>query len=142
MREELKKKFGSRERFKGTFDKYSLKSSYKGLPKETLLLTDVQTIGERHITDHLWFNHTKGFKELGTLYRGDVISFDARVRPYEKGYIRDEWDIKELDYKLSHPTKLRVTKHGPRTEKYSICPRCGYHNQGSDRCRRCGHDAG
>jgi len=141
MREELKKKLGSRERFKGTFKKYSLKPSYKGLPKETILFVDVQTIEGQHITEHLWFNYTKGFKTLGTLYPGDVVAFDARVRPYMKGYIRDEWDIKEVDYKLSHPTKLEILAQGSKIEDhYSICPGCGYHNQKglSDRCRRCG----
>jgi len=139
MREALKKKLGSRERFKGTFKKYGLKSSYKGLPKETILLVDVQTIEEQHITEHLWFNHTKGFKTLGTLYPGDVIAFDARVRPYMKGYIGDEWDTQDVDYKLSHPTKLEILTQGPRIEEYySICPECGYHNQnGRSDCRRC-----
>ncbi len=140
MREELKKKLGSRERFKGTFKKYSLKPAYKGLPKETILLVDVQTIEGQHITEHLWFNHTKGFKTLGTFYLGDVIAFNARVRPYMKGYIRDDWDVKEVDYKLSHPTKLEILTQGPKIEDhYSICPRCEYHNQkGRSDCRRCG----
>lgn len=142
MREKLKEKRGSRERFRGTFNRYSLKSSYKGLPKETILLADVQTIQGQHVTDHLWFNHTKGFRALGMLYPGDIIAFDARVRPYAKGYVSRDEDRREIDYKLSHPTKLVILGKAARRKIYNVCEKCGYANRingrSSERCRRCG----
>lgn len=140
MREKLKEKLGSRERFKGTFERYGLKAAYKGLPGETLLLVGVQTSSGAEVTDHLWLNLTKGFKELGALYSGDVVAFNARVRPYKKGYAED-W---EIDYKLSHPTKVEALHRVPRElENYYItCPSCGHHNVAylePERCRRCGY---
>ena len=37
------------------------------------------------VTDHLWFDLTKGF-ESADLLPGDVVEFCARVSIYEKGY--------------------------------------------------------
>jgi hypothetical protein len=61
------------------------------------------------VADHLWFNYTKGFQALGILVEGDVIEFYARVREYTKGYVnyREMIDEREIDYKLSYPTKFR-----------------------------------
>ncbi len=75
MREKLKQRLNSRERFKGTFEKYSTKSSYRGLPKETILLLDIKTIQDTEISHHLWFNLTTGFRKLGALYPGGCHSF-------------------------------------------------------------------
>ncbi len=139
MREELKKKLGSRLRFKGTFKRYGLKSPYKGLPLETVCLQDVKTIQGNEVTDHLWFNHTKGFKALGLLYPGDIIAFDARVESYLKGYIREEYDLKEVDYHLTRPTKLAVLARGSPRNIYNVCEKCDHPNGlSSERCRRCG----
>ena len=155
-RDKLKERLGDRSRFKGTFDKYGLKSGWKGLPKVTLCLVDVKTmIGEEPVTDHLWMNLTKGFKDLtkeDELLPGDLVAFDARVTPYEKGYKGNregEWDEKpvEIDYRLSHPTKITRIKKAPREGKenfYTVCPRCSFRNVTSEhtgRCRRCGHDS-
>lgn len=63
------------------------------------------------MTDHLWFNYTKGFKGLGELKIGDVIQFNARVKKYYKGYFGYLEDVprsQQRDYKLSHPTKISV----------------------------------
>jgi len=145
MREKLKERFNSRTRFKGTFSKYSLKSSYKGLQKETILLLDVKNLQDEELTDHLWFNLTKGFRGLGLLFPGDIIYFDARVRPYVKGYVGRGEDNREIDYKLSHPTKIelfkRVITHEKMKDYYKICPYCGYHNNREEliSCRRCGY---
>lgn len=155
-REKLEAIKGDRRRFKGTFKEYSLKSAYRGLPNQTLLLVDVKTLEGEKITDHLWFNLTKGFDALGDLHPGDIIAFDARVRPYMKGYVGRGVDNREVDYKLNRPTKIELLWRAPRTEGdvsgyYTICTRCGHrnrtsmirdHNQGRRfpaRCRRCGH---
>lgn len=108
MREELKKINEVRSTFTATFERMGTKSSF-GHPKPTLLFKDVRDHTGRIVTEHLWFNYTKGFMELG-LQVGDVVQFDARVKEYEKGYKgwRDDvWDSPiETDYKLSHPTRL------------------------------------
>ena len=74
----------------------------------TVLLVDVRDSDGNLVTDHLWFNYTKGFESLGDLQEGDVIRFDARVRPYVKGYVnqRAYIDEREVDYKLAYPTKV------------------------------------
>jgi hypothetical protein len=110
MRKSLEKINEVRSTFIGTFSRSGVKSSF-GYTKPTLLLVDVrdQSTGEI-VTDHLWFNLTKGFEALN-LSSGDVVQFDARVKPYQKGYLgrRDDvWDKEpEIDYKLSHPTKIK-----------------------------------
>lgn len=159
MREKLKRRFNQRERFKGTFEKYGLKSSYKGLARETLLFVDVQTISGEDVTDHLWFNLTKGFQKIGNLYPGDIVAFDARVRSYVKGYVGRGEDDREVDYKLSHPTKISILKRAEDKSQmgyYTICPKCDHRNKTSmlnrfpdsrpigpgnpARCRRCGYN--
>lgn len=53
------------------------------------------------LTDHVWFDRRKWVDEL-ELQPGDEIEFDARVRPYMKGYA----DARRRDYKLAHPTRI------------------------------------
>ena len=110
MREELRQANGVRTTFSGIAERYGTKSSY-GHPKPTLLLKDIKDGSDRVVSDHLWFNLTKGFAKLG-LQAGDEVKFDARVKPYIKGYrgCRDDVYDKpvETDYKLSHPTNLRM----------------------------------
>lgn len=107
---------GERKTFTGTFTRFGKKSRYK--PKKvgdewiafdvTVLLVDVKDNDGNPVTDHLWFNYTKGFENLGNLQEGDVIGFDARVEPYIKGYVnqRECIDEREVDYKLTRPTKF------------------------------------
>mgnify|MGYP000313283720 CR=1 FL=1 len=84
MRKELKI-IGSRDRhvFTATFIRFGFRDGYKG-PVKTILLQDVLLDG-KIVTDHLWFNLTKGF-ESADLLPGDVVEFCARVSIYEKGY--------------------------------------------------------
>lgn len=109
MRKELKKISNVRTVFRGTFVRYGTKSGYKG-PERTLLLRDIISENGKQMTDHLWFNLTKGFQSLGKLDEGDIIEFAARCRPYKKGYKgyrEDVYNPVRLDYKLFHPTKIR-----------------------------------
>lgn len=109
MRNELEKINNERMRFVGIFDRYGTKSGWKGYPVKTILLKDVTNgDGVRIITDHIWFTMTKGFETLGKLTKGDRIEFYARVKEYVKGYVnyRNDIDESEIDYKLSHPTKI------------------------------------
>ena len=114
MREKLKERNHSRERFKGQFQKFGIKSSYRGPPKQTILFLDIKNSQGEIVTDHLWFNYTKGFKNLGELHPGDIIAFDARVRPYVKCYVGRGEDNREIDYKLSHPTKIKFISRAPK----------------------------
>ena len=109
MRKELEKIEEVRATFTGTFSRKGFKNGYK-CPEPTLLLLDVKDLDGKYITDHLWFNYTKGFQKLGELKEGDIIQFDARSKAYEKGYKGYRDDVYcpiELDYKLSYPTKIK-----------------------------------
>jgi hypothetical protein len=118
MRNKLKKIDGVRQSYIGVFERYGLKRRYK--PKKvnsewvdtdtTVLLKDITDLKGNLICDHLWFNFTKGFESLGHINNGDHIQFDARSKEYVKGYVnhRDWVDEREIDYKLSHPTKFKI----------------------------------
>lgn len=90
MRKELKI-IGSRERhvFTATFIRFGFRDGYKG-PVKTILLQDVLLDG-KIVTDHLWFDLTKGL-ESADLLPGDVVEFCARVSIYEKGYKGITWN--------------------------------------------------
>lgn len=108
MRKDLKKIEEVRCTFMGVFAQVGTKISF-GHTKQTLLLTEVKDAHGKIVTDHLWFNFTKGFAALG-LAPGDIVRFDARVKRYTKGYRGYQDDVYdspiETDYKLSHPTRL------------------------------------
>jgi hypothetical protein len=115
MREELSKMEEVRTVFTGTFVRFGTKNGFKG-PMPTVLLKNVCAETGELVTDHLWFNLTKGFASLD-LRGGEMIEFHARVKEYVKGYKghveERQWDAPlELDYKLSHPTKVRVITEG------------------------------
>jgi len=116
MRQGLQKLDGVRRRFVGVFVRYGTKKGWKGVTLTTILLKDIKINGKL-ICDHLWFNLTKEFDNL-TLKEGTTVAFDARVREYLKGYrgYRENVDKPvELDFKLSHPTKVQVV---PYSEEY------------------------
>lgn len=131
MREKLGHMRGTRGAFTGIFVRTGTKRGWRGNIDLTLLLKDINDENGEPICKHLWFNHTKGFrdmeKEQGDMEEGDVISFSARVKKYKKGYFGRRWDVYktiETDYKLSHPTKIRklqkmiVGEQVECTEKY------------------------
>lgn len=97
----------NRKTFTGTFERFGWKSGYKGdIP--TVLLLDIKDCDGNTITDHLWFNKTKGFEKLN-LVRGDIVQFNARVSEYIKGYFgyrENVYKPAEKDYRLTYPTKL------------------------------------
>lgn len=116
MRKKLKQ-IGKEERhtFTGTFVKFGFKNGYMG-PVETLLLVDVKDNKGNIVTDHLWFNKTKGFAKL-ELEEGDIVKFDARVSEYEKGYKGYNYMQRILnpvskDYRLTYPTKIELVSKG------------------------------
>ena len=110
MRKKLSLSEGSRKRYKAIFSRLGKKANYHGYNEDTILLKsviDVET-GEV-VADHLWFNFTKAFERLN-LSEGAVIEFDARVKVYNKGYVNLRHGInnKKRDFKLSHPTKIKL----------------------------------
>ncbi len=112
MRNQLAVINGSRARFEGIFVRFGTKKGYKGYPIQTILLKDIKSLTTGNIvTGHLWFTQGKRLEKLN-LKENDIVRFDARVTPYEKGYkgYRDDdyGDFKpiELDYRLSFPTNV------------------------------------
>ncbi len=99
-----------RHTFVGTFERYGSKKNYHGFPETTILLKNIKMKDTKEIiTDHLWFNFTKGFRGLGNMETGELIQFNARVKPYVKGYQGYREEIARgvsVDYKLSHPNKI------------------------------------
>src|SRR5690348_16275744 len=93
MRTELQKIQGKRGKFYGTFEKYGSKKNWKGYEETTILLKDIKDEEGKIVSDHLWFNETKGFEKIGELNEGDTIQFEARVRPYTKGYVNHRQGI-------------------------------------------------
>jgi hypothetical protein len=116
MRNELQKRDGKRGLFTATFSRYGRAKGFQGRELVTVLFLDVRDAQGAEVTDHIWFKCGKGFSMLG-MKEGDRVSFEARVKPYFKGYkgqrYTDGWSGDESgaqikDYRLSFPTKLRI----------------------------------
>lgn len=111
MRVELSKIDNIRDTFRGEFVRFGTKNGWKGVTVPTILLKNVILESDgRLMTDHLWFNATKGFLSI-ELQKGDLIRFDARVTRYKKGYRGYNLEKNcrspiSYDYKLSRPTKI------------------------------------
>lgn len=99
MREELAKIKNVRARFRAIVVRFGERTSH-GHAKPMMLVQDVCDLKGNRMTDHVWFDKGKWIETLD-LQPGDEIEFNARVRPYWKGYID-----KQLDYKFNNPTKV------------------------------------
>lgn len=114
MRTKLKE-LGSEKRYRytGKFAKYGFKYSDWGKihAKPTMILKDIKLIDENNeetlVADHIWLNLTIGFKKLGILVEGEIVSFNGRVTTYKKGYYLGN---KKVDYKLERPSKVDLEK--------------------------------
>lgn len=114
MRKELAAKEGERKRFRATFVRFGSKRGYQGYKEETILLKDVVDLTvNKIIADHVWFNLTKGFGKL-SLNPGTLVTFDARIKEYHKGYVNRRYGIdnRKKDYRLSHPTNISIIAAG------------------------------
>lgn len=112
MRTKLKAANNQRLRFKAKVERFGIKPNYHGFPEKTILLTEVKFLeNNRPATDHIWFTVGKTFEALN-LKPGDSIEFDARIGEYVKGYVnhREYIDDREIDYKLTRPTKMAKVK--------------------------------
>src|SRR5690606_20177838 len=110
MRTKLATDEGVRKKFKAVFSRLGKKVNYNGHAEDTILLINiVDAETGKPVADHVWFSYTKGFEKIN-LIEGVVISFDARVKQYTKGYVNKSLGMKKrtVDFKLSHPTKIAV----------------------------------
>lgn len=108
-----------RHRFRGEFVRYGWKNGYRGEEQTILLQHIVEVKTGKEVTDHLWFNATKGFVRLDP-QPGDILEFDARVACYLKGYMGYRDDVYcpiSEDYKLSFPTRIENLTHPENNEK-------------------------
>ena len=99
-----------RHLFFGTFERFGTKRGWKGRLEQTVLLLNIKDDNGSVVTDHLWFNYTKGFSSLD-LTKGDTVKFNAKVASYLKGYMgHDEiaayLNPVTISYKLSYPTNI------------------------------------
>ena len=113
MRANLKPFVETRSKFYGTFEKFGLKSAFKGPPISTLLFLNITGPSGNILADHLWLNMTKEFEKL-KLKKGDKCSFFAKASVYKRGYRGTQWEIlldsngPSTDFRLSRPTKIKI----------------------------------
>lgn len=110
MRKELAKKEGERRRFSAVFSRLGSKTNYHGYSDETVLLKNVIDLENNCVVaDHIWFSYTKSFQGV-SLTEGASVEFEARIKEYVKGYVNKRYgiDSRVKDYKLSHPTKVKI----------------------------------
>lgn len=113
MREALEKIENERLLFRATFERFGLKSAYRGNPIKTCLFVNI-TCGENTVADHVWFTCGIQFEKMN-LQQGDVVEFYARVTVYTKGYLgrRDIFDAPppSYDYRLSNPSRVKKIQY-------------------------------
>jgi len=110
MRKRLASSEGERKKFRAQFSRFGKKTNYKGYSEETILLREIVDVETNDVVaDHLWFSLIKSFEKL-SLKEGVIIEFEARVKVYQKGYVNSRYKIdnSKKDFKLSHPTKIKV----------------------------------
>lgn len=119
MREKLKEIKNQRKKFRGIIAGFGTKRGWKGRVLKTILLRDVRNENGDIVTDHLWFNWTRGF-EMEAIKEGDKVEFEGRVKSYAKGYLGRRGDVckpLDTDYKIYNPTKINnITKFGEAKE--------------------------
>lgn len=123
QRTQLAKNDGKRRVFTGTFKRIGKKHGSKS--GATLLLVDIKNNRGDIVCDHLWINYTKGIAKLDSLFPGDVLKFNARIKSYKhaKQDAREKKGaLTEDDYYdesgLSHPSNFKlVTKVIPPKDK-------------------------
>lgn len=125
-----------RHNFRGVFDKYGIKNTYVGKKLVTILMLNISFTDKPDdiLTDHLWFNLTKGFEAL-KLRNGDIVEFNGTISTYPKGYSEDDEEnpFRE-DYNLKFPRKvIRIgnINNKPDVDKYNaeILLKVAEHNQ-------------
>jgi hypothetical protein len=109
MRIKLAAEEGKRKKFRGVFERIGKKTNFKGYSEETVLLKTIIDVETNNVVaDHVWFNYTKEF-EKASVTEGAMLEFEARIKEYKKGYVNRKLNFtsQAVDYKLSHPTKIK-----------------------------------
>lgn len=122
-RKELAKINGQRAIYTARFERCGSKAGH-GNEEKTILLVDVRTEAGEFITDHLWFNFTKGFAAID-LTSGDFVKFHARVSRYQAGYQghREEiYNPSRTNYGLSFPTQIEKLEEAPQAAQVEPLP--------------------
>ena len=120
QREQLRQINGQRMRFEATVERFGVKSGWRGSLDRTILLKNVRFAADGATAcDHLWF--TTGEWSCG-LEIGHTFEFDARVDSYMRGYQgrraeRLGLDYLTLDYHLTRPTKVSITRKTRQLKK-------------------------
>lgn len=97
----VKAKKDDRQRFIAKYQGFKISGNFKGFA-ERLIFTDVVDEYGNYITNSIWFNNMKAFKDLH-LVEGDIVSFYARLV-----YFKDESIVRFGDRmypRLLNPTK-------------------------------------
>lgn len=114
MRKKLASENEKRKKFRAVFERIGKKKNFKGYSEDTILLKNVVDVESNiMVADHVWFTYIKAFEKV-TLADGVVLEFEARVKEYKKGYVNRLYKIdrRTNDFKLSHPTKIKVVQPG------------------------------
>ncbi len=111
MRKELSKINNVRTLFFATVSRFGTKKNWNGFPEPTIMFSDIKTADGKKVTDHIWFTVGKRI-DRQNLCVGDNVSFNARVKPYTKGYVnyREGINDRRKDYRLSNITNIQKIK--------------------------------
>ncbi len=111
IRNGIKRRRGRIDVYTGVFVRKGLRRDASGLMIETILLEMIRSRKGYVVCAHMWFDYTKGFRSLGPLETGDLISFHAKAGAYEKAYTRVGEDSSITtgirDYRLNNPTRIQ-----------------------------------
>ena len=104
----------TRNRYIANVGRMGIMNPYKDELQRTMVLHNVKRADTGEVVaDHVWLKVYTTLENLD-LRQGDVISLNARVKPYMKGYYLD---APELDYCLSYPSKIVVESRTDRPLK-------------------------
>jgi hypothetical protein len=118
MRKELIELQNQKLKFYGKLQRYGLKNQYIGGQIPTMLLTEIELDIKTAILpslkiDHIWLNVGKTVisKDVPEL---SIISFQAWVKPYRKGYINYSEGLteKQIDIGLNRISQINIKTKG------------------------------
>lgn len=111
MRKKLKELKDKRIKIIAGFEKFGTKINFKGFPEQTALFVNLTDENNNELCDHIWFTVGKRIANLNLKY-GNIVSFEARISEYVKGYVnfKEYVDERTIDYKLNNPTNFKIIK--------------------------------
>lgn len=101
MRTELRKRLHQRQTFTATFQRYGCRPGGPHGQIMTCCFEYVTDSDGEVVAGHIWLDRDAGFAHL-SLRPGDVVTFEARVTRYPKGW---RGERPAHDYCLSHPAR-------------------------------------